>query len=509
LPDSRNPRDFSVQFDSNETHFSFFITHGIYFTSTIHLLVLRLQCPIANFSVFVSEIPNATFTDGTISFTSHLPANGQYRITLRIANGVLFRTKLRSDGLFDPGNNYTRLFCVGDDWASRWCYAKNVCLSHRILQFILPYNATFESVLIVTSARPPPFDPIENRITKDRIGIVRSATSPFVDYPGLLMSRFFNDRMLWHNVADSLIPAYWTMTSFYSNVTNTRWKQNGNKRYGLEIDHDTAIILYDTFGTTGLFFLKALSDRPIVRLEKGSPNQCHRNMVLGLRKSEIKPNLTSGDGRNLVHPYQIDPVGVRGLRKEILTVAATNETACLRSGPPIVLIVQRNRTARSLLNVQEVFNATIGLCPTCDVRLIDFQQFDKYGQVRYCCNVSAVIGIHGSGLVHSAWLQPSTPESPSGLIEFFPYKYDCRDWYAQLAAIVGIQYIPVYTLHANQSRWEPTINASRMLACQMGNECMRGRCHDYLRDQSISVDIAHYKSVTRRFFKQLQRVKSE
>jgi hypothetical protein len=88
------------------------------------------------------------------------------------------------------------------------------------------------------------------------------------------------------------------------------------------------------------------------------------------------------------------------------------------------------------------------------------------------------------------------------LIEFFPYKYDCRDWYRQLAAIFRIQHFAGHTLNINQSRWDPKMNATKLAACQRHSECLRGRCHDLLRDQSIIVDIDQYKRITRPFFDQ-------
>jgi hypothetical protein len=64
----------------------------------------------------------------------------------------------------------------------------------------------------------------------------------------------------------------------------------------------------------------------------------------------------------------------------------------------------------------------------------------------------------------------------------------------------------VHTLSVNQSSWEKFHNATKVKRCHtQEGECLRGRCHDFLRNQSIRVDIAYFQQITRPFFDSLER----
>jgi hypothetical protein len=215
-------------------------------------------------------------------------------------------------------------------------------------------------------------------------------------------------------------------------------------------------------------------------------------------------------------PYAVDPVGVKGLRPAVLRLAFKNVTSggkstsyekvCkVSSQAPIVYMVHRNQKVkgRRVMNPEEVFNATKEMCPSCHVEMIDFQNWDKMGQVRVSCNVSVLIGIHGSGLIHANWMPRSSESNPTGIIEFLPYLYTCRDWYEVMAKTAGVEYYGVKTLRLNQSVWR---GDSLSQECHKGQgNCLDGRCHDFLRDQSITVDVNYYKSETRGFFKRLEK----
>jgi hypothetical protein len=236
-------------------------------------------------------------------------------------------------------------------------------------------------------------------------------------------------------------------------------------------------------------------------------------MVLGLRKSEKTPTLNRPGRDNLLLPYEIDPDGVDGMREEMLTLAETTAESCQPSPEePRVLIIHRkiNREKRRIVNIDEVFQATVEMCPHCVVQIVDFQTFDKNGQVRLTCDASVLIGMHGSGLIHAGWINPSTPDLPAAVVEFFPFQYTCRTWYAQYAKMLRIQHYPVYTLNLNQSRWDPWHNETKVARCHTNEgECLRGRCHDFLRDQSSVVDVDYYRTIVAPLFKQLNESRAK
>jgi hypothetical protein len=445
-----------------------------------------------------------------ISFTLFIPLNGRFTLQLNSTahSRPIYRRIVVSNSSSDPGGNFSRLFCIGRDYLSRWCYARNVCIGRRELQLILPYRSRFGAVFLVPGTRAPPFDPKKFRIGDSMIATYATPPSDFADVAGVFGSRFYNSRMLWHNVMDSLYPTWWTMTSFFSGVVDDKWGQPGNERYGEFINASNEILLFDSAGSTALFFLKALSHRPLHRLQAHWTGKCYRTMVLGLRKTEVAPRLGE-DRNNLQLPYEIDPQGIRGLRRWMLEFAGTTLEKCRPNyDHPIVLIIHRKtkREVRRLLNPEELLHATREMCPFCHVQMVDFQQFDKNGQIRFVCNASVLIGVHGSGLTHAAWMMEATERLPAALIELFPFRYTCRNWYMQMAKMLKLLYYPVYTLRLNQSRWEDWHNGTKVNQCHtLDGECLRGRCHDFLRDQSIIADIPYYKSVVGPFFKKMSQ----
>jgi hypothetical protein len=476
----------------------------------ISKLSVRLVSVVANFTVRLSEVSNVVVKSGMVKLSLPFPMNGEFRLVVELEDGLeLFSDLVQSDGFMEPPNNQTRIFCLGESFMTRYCFVKNACLLNRQIQFILPFKANFGGFFLLLGSRPPPFDPHDLRIGNANISIVSAPTAEFTDRTALFTARFFNSHMLWHNVMDALVPMYWTLTSFASSVLDIHWSHSDNQQYGIFINRTNEIILNDAFGPWGMHFLDALSDQGIVNLEFWNVSRCYRNFILGVRKTELAPVLKRRQRDGLIAPYEIDPRGVRGLRALVIDSVQSSVSACEPNvDRPLVVIIQRRseQEIRRITNEEELVNATRQLCPFCDVEVVDFESKETSAQVRLACRTSLLLGIHGSGLIHVAWMKPSSPESPTGLVEFFPYKYTCRNWYEQCARTFGVQHFAVHTLNLSQSRWEPFHNASKVARCHTEEgECLRGRCHDFLRDQSISVDIPYFEQITQPFFDSLKR----
>jgi hypothetical protein len=494
----RRSSHISVDYTENSSHFTISMKSKS-ISRFLPRLSLALLSNVANFSATFSQIPDVLLSSNHLTFTLFVPMTGEFTLEIHDTHKTrpIYSRHISSTSFMDPGRNYTKLACFGESYVLRYCYAFNICLGDSFFEFLLPYNATFEPVFFVPGARPPPFDPIEFRVTNEMIRTSPISNRPFSAVPAFFASRYYNARMLWHNVMDSLFPMYWTMTTFAHNLHNSS--------YGNFINRTNEILLFDTFGPTALFFLKGLSDHSLVLLSRAWPSKCFRRIVLGLRKNERAVNLNRGNRELLLLPYEIDPIGVRGLRKEMLEFSGTTLEQCKPSTKtPVVLIVHRksDREVRRILNPDAVLRATTELCPHCAVSIVDFQQFDKTGQVRYSCNASVLIGVHGSGLIHAAWMHLSTDALPAALVELLPYKYTCRNWYKQYAKMLGIEYFGIQTMNVSQSRWEMAHAQETVERCHTDyEECFQQPCHDFLRDQSIVVDIDQYKRILWSFFK--------
>jgi hypothetical protein len=177
---------------------------------------------------------------------------------------------------------------------------------------------------------------------------------------------------------------------------------------------------------------------------------------------------------------------------------------------PRVVVIRRPSEfeIRRILNENALVEAARELCSFCEVQIVEFEEMMMNDQLKFTCGTSLLIEIHGSGLIHAAWMNSSTPERPTAVVEFFPYKYNCRTWYKQCANTFGIQHFAIHTQNVNQSRWEKFHNHTKVERCHtLDDECMRGRCHDFLRDQSIYVDIQQFKEIVEPFFQSLWRAR--
>jgi hypothetical protein len=514
FPDSQSgaqSEDYRFQMQYSDSGFQLEIYQS-HISNDIHRFAVHLISAAANFSAKFTDLPNLSVSANRLRVFSFFPMNGEYRFVVTLGDSPLFSDTVRSDGFFEPPGNFTRIFCQGQSFLTRYCFVKKMCLSNRDIQFILPFNATFENIFLVPGARAPPFDPPEYRIGPRNISILNTPTSDFSEIPVIYSARFYNTHMLWHNIMDSLVPTFWTITTFSNNILDMNWSHFENDRYGIFINKTNQILLTDDFWPGQLTFLEALSDFPIVLFPAPEFNRCYKTVSLGTRKTELAPVFNRRNRDGLIAPYEIDPRGVRGLREVMLESTQTSVDACEPSveRPLVVIIARRSdQEIRRIINQDALEAATKDLCPFCDVQVIDFENMEIREQVQFSCRISLLLGIHGSGLIHVTWMKRSSEARPTGVVEFFPYKYTCRDWYEQCARLFGVQHFAVHTLSVNQSSWESFHNATKVKRCHtQEGECLRVRCHDFLRDQSILVDTEYFKSITKPFFDSLQRVKA-
>ncbi|OHT08542.1 hypothetical protein TRFO_22878 [Tritrichomonas foetus] len=503
-------------FNFNLDKFSSFFTITIYhrkLSKILNLMDVSVTSDSLNFSVPILKIQNIAKSSTVVTFSIYPPLNGVYRVSIIYNKAdVVFSSSIYIENPLDnhfqsPVSDQTAMFCIGDSYLTRWCKFQNVCVIKNGIYVFSPYKLKFEDIFLVPGSRAPPYDPPDYRLTSKNIFVHNNShLFTFESNPVQMTSRFYNIRMLWHNVMDFLMPTYWTMTSHYANVKTNEWNIK-NEHYGREINKSFDILIYDNEGGYSLFYMKALSHHNLILSGTLQQPKCFKEAYLGLRKTEVEPTLERRQRDALTLEYEVDTKGIVGLRKTMLKAAMADEKCSPSIKKPEIIIIQRktNQLIRTLINNDEIVNATKELCPFCDVKEVDLQKFDKHGQIRFICNASLLIGIHGSGLIHGMWLKNSTPDNPTGLVEFLPYKYTCRTWYKQMSDIARIDYYPIYTLNVNQSRWAPEHNATKVQRCQtQEGECARVRCHDFLRDQSIIADISYYKKIVSPFFEKLK-----
>lgn len=464
-----------------------------------------MKSPVGSSSVRAADIPNAIITHNEIQFSFVLIINTVFDITVSIFEEVLLQTQVTVDNFPEDDTN-TRFFCIGKDYVSRWCYARNICIRNGKLHIISPLVFDFSREFVIPGARPPPYDVKETRIKSIHLRYIDSNFTEFSNATAVIGSRYYNQGMMWHILMDGIVPIYWTMSTYASGIMDNDWGHPESDSYGVALDHSAEFIMWDNFDMRGIIYLDSLF-HTMIRYDSPSFSKCYRNAILGLRKNEKNPIDTKKNRSNLLLPYEIDPRGVRGLRAHMIRWAGSKVMTYEPSkAHPVVLFIIRSNVGlrRALLNSGDVISAVKKMCPNCEIRETLLEQMSYEEQVLAAAQASVIMGVHGSGLSHVNWMKPSSPEQPSGLIEFIPYKYTCRNWFEQAARVASVEYYGIHTPDVNHSRWEDWHNATKVERCQTEEgECLRIRCHDFLRDQSIIVNIEQFMEITKPLFDRL------
>lgn len=481
--------------------------NGIDLHSSLKHMLIEARSSHMNFSIPLSDDSIFHF-ENTNEFQIKFYFTGIFNVSLLLKKKIIYEHQIVIESI--DSTQFSTFACHGKNFMTRWCESKNVCIDKDGLKIFTPYKIRLDKIFIIPGARTPPFDPDHDRFKKGKIQYnyreVKADDGIWVKENTFVVGRFFNHMMLWHLIMDFITPIYWTLTSVHAKMFSDDWSVEKDPGYGTEFDQNNRIHVYDEFPKFQMEFISALTNHSIVFLRKTDDCYCYKSVVLGLRKSEKNPVYTRRKRDGLRVPYQIDPYGVKGLRQRMLNFSNVEEDCIPNIQNPKVIIIQRkgSKIIRSILNVDDVYNLTKEMCPFCNITVMDFNSMSKRKQIAFMCDVSLLIGIHGSGLTHGMWMHPSTNDYPTALVEMFPYKYECRNWYQQLATIARIQYIPIYTTSINNSRWDPWHNLTKVQRCHtQEGECERGRCHDFLRDQSIIVNLTNYADLLMPYIKQL------
>ena len=385
-------------------------------------------------------------------------------------------------------NNYTVLNCHGNSFKDNWCEAQNVCFFGKKLIFYSPYNLLFSDEFINPSSHTPPYHREDSTIGRKTIKVVTTNNAIIKDWSnatGIIASRYFNHMMLWHNLMDFVVPIYATIHN--SSFTE---KEKDNCQ----------VIAYDDDGKFGLFYVRPLCPNNDI-IPGFASDECFKNIIIGTVKNIGKQNESK---INL--QYNIKHQQIKGMREKMLKGMNKSECRVNPQHPKIAIITRKQNKGkeekRMIINIDEVVSETKRVCPICNVEKIDLQSMTKQEQVRYACDLSLLVGIHGSGLIHALWMQESTKRHRTGLVEILPYMYNCRDWYHKLASMAGVDYIPIPTKLLSQSRWSQWHDPNKVKRCHSDKTlCTKGSCHDFLRDQSVIVDIKQYRKAIQPFVK--------
>jgi hypothetical protein len=199
-------------------------------------------------------------------------------------------------------------------------------------------------------------------------------------------------------------------------------------------------------------------------------------------------------------PYEYPHAAVVGFRERVLKFYSPNNTVSSvmeRCTPdpehPRVVVTFRSSPKRHIVNKQELVGAMARWCPACRIAASDPENESLPSQLEFVCNASLLVGIHGGGLSHMLFQQPSTPAAPTAVIEILPFGYTCRPWYRWAAMTANVRYFHWINPFINNTLpYQGTVDHQCFTG---GAECLSDECHDRLRDQLTTIDLSDFKHV--------------
>jgi hypothetical protein len=211
--------------------------------------------------------------------------------------------------------------------------------------------------------------------------------------------------------------------------------------------------------------------------------------TIGIEKLESNADLTRHYDNSIGFRYDFNRSTALGMREEVLAALDLSPNAVGKSGKPLVILVTRQWTGRTLQNTQELAQVMKKDCPHCLVDVVQFELLGVEEQIALASKASVLMGLHGSGLAHVVWMAESRVGHTTHLIELLPFGYVCRDWYATAAKVAGVRYYGVM----NKNETEGVTNPTLRNCWRAPEKCATLGCHDLLRDQSVTVEIETFR----------------
>ena len=408
-----------------------------------------------------------------------IPIEDNYTISMRINNKEITHVCHYINSIKHIKKDLSTMRCFGHDFNDRFCELNNTCFDNKKFIFFTNITTAFHTNIVYPGSRPIPRDYPSCR---NAVRII-SSNSSYESYDSLhefkersfLTCRWYGMQHLWHTLFDYTVPIWWSMNEFGGHKEDDRVfliDDNTNKQKGF--------LLKDIFTNTDVIN---------IRLNESYQNKtCFDHLILGLPKTELV--VTPSKWTNgLFLPYEYKGIAFKGFREQGIKKYVEHKEYCNETSKPRILIINRATSKRFIVNGEELYESIKTWCPHCDVSYELMENMSIGQQIESVCNASILISIHGSALSHMVWMR----NEHNAIIEIFPYKYDCRDWYQQVAESYGLKYFS--WINTNKSNTFQGRKGLYKHCITKENACEDESCHEYLRDQPTIVDINSFKKV--------------
>ena len=421
--------------------------------------------------------------------------NNKCSIPLFIGGHIVFSIKNSNRELYHqvfdlPRLNFT---CTTPNWENRMCYAKNICYNSGIFALTSPFPIIFDRNLLTLGARTPPVDFTFSRLS-DRFKYQFSLPQgiPYLRNKANLLSIFHHLEQEWHLYYDLLIPTFWTLTK--DGYDNFKDRHLLFLNFCEKVPHVITSLTNHRLLCLDRSFCFEDLEFGMVKVTNSTKNELDPpydfpNISLKLFKKEIYKffNISKSDSNSMESSsYKISNITKKTISEPIEnnneSKLAIEESNSKKSK---ILIIARFLT-RKIININDLSSAMASIFPDAEVICRGFEGLSMKDQILLVRNVDILIGMHGSALSNIIWMKKN-----STLIEIFPYKFTCRDWYEKACELAKVNYI---SYHPQSEKEASVKNPDEKLAkCYQGKyPCKSTHCLDILRDQDVIIDINNF-----------------
>ena len=146
---------------------------------------------------------------------------------------------------------------------------------------------------------------------------------------------------------------------------------------------------------------------------------CYSHVLLPLPGSS-SPLYTAVFDPDFHQPCR-QPSLVNAMRRRMIEYYGLERTIISAPDAPSITIIDRKQT-RAIWGIEGLVQTVRSRFPSSNVTLVDFAELPLREQVQLAMNTDVLVGVHGAGLTHSLWLEPTSavveikpPLFPGGL----------------------------------------------------------------------------------------------
>jgi hypothetical protein len=227
----------------------------------------------------------------------------------------------------------------------------------------------------------------------------------------------------------------------------------------------------------------ALTDLPWICLNRPL---CFEELHIGLGKI-MDPAANKQDP-----PYSFPNVSLAPLQDAVLDFFEAPRDVTRSENVEVVVI---NRSYhRRILNIQDVAACLQDVVPhVTNVSVVGFETMSLRRQIEVVRAADILVGMHGSALALQLFMREN-----SSVVEIFPYRFTCRDWYERAANFSNLRYIAYHPQTESETR--VTMDKALRRCIDNAMECASPLCLDRLKGQDLMVNITAFKERIRTFF---------